>query len=210
MGIETKLNGDNPNANIGCPAIILLGFFVLLLVWLPTTSPMRTLSAPMVAVPSETPTASPTHTPPPPQPSATPSLVPPTATYTSLPPTQTSVPPTSAPESAPAAAAADSASLVTAYDTALVEQGGTLFATCAACHGPDARGLPNLGKDLVTSEFVGGLSDDDLLTFVKTGRPMWDPANTTGLYRPPNGGNPALTDEQLLSIIAYIRSLRQQ
>lgn len=60
------------------------------------------------------------------------------------------------------------------------------------------------------SEFVSGLSDQELLTFVKMGRPIWDAANTTGIDMPPKGGNPALTDDQLLNIIVYIRSLRAE
>jgi disulfide bond formation protein DsbB len=89
------------------------------------------------------------------------------------------------------------------------EDGAALFtAACSACHGLDAHGLPNLGKDLVVSEFVRGLSDPDLLNFIKTGRPLWDPANTTGIDMPPKGGNPALTDEQIMAIIGHIRSLQ--
>ena len=88
--------------------------------------------------------------------------------------------------------------------------GEKLYAsTCAACHGPDARGLPNLGKDLVDSDFVKGLSDQELLAFIKKGRPTSDPANTTGVDMPPKGGNPSLTDQQILDIIAYIRSLQK-
>lgn len=93
------------------------------------------------------------------------------------------------------------------YDPALVSQGEQLFMLCAACHGSDARGLPNLGKDLVASEFVAGLTDQELLDFVKVGRPIWDPLNTTGIDMPGKGGNPAMTDEQILAIIAYVRSL---
>jgi disulfide bond formation protein DsbB len=92
-------------------------------------------------------------------------------------------------------------------DPALVAQGQQSFLLCSACHGPDARGIPNLGKDLVTSEFVAGLTDEELLQFIKMGRPIWDPLNTTGLDMPPKGGNPALTDEEILAIIAYLRSL---
>ncbi len=89
-------------------------------------------------------------------------------------------------------------------------QGKELYAgSCAACHGPDAKGLPGLGKDLTASEFVKGLSDSELLEFVKKGRPASDPANTTGVDMPPKGGNPALTDEQLMDIIAYIRTLEE-
>lgn len=94
------------------------------------------------------------------------------------------------------------------YDPAAVAVGQTTFSSlCVACHGQDARGLPNLGKDLVNSEFMHGLSDEELLEFIRTGRPIWDPNNTTGVDMPPRGGNPALTDEQLLNIVAYLRSL---
>jgi mono/diheme cytochrome c family protein len=81
------------------------------------------------------------------------------------------------------------------------------FQVCAGCHGPDAKGLPNLGKDMTTSEFIKGLTDDELVAFVKTGRPISDPANTTNVDMPPKGGNPAFTDEDLYDIVAYIRTL---
>lgn len=80
---------------------------------------------------------------------------------------------------------------------------------CIACHGAEGVGIEGLGKPFVTSEFVRTTSDEDLLTFVKTGRPTSDPANTTGVDMPPKGGNPALTDDQILDIIAYIRTLQQ-
>lgn len=95
----------------------------------------------------------------------------------------------------------------TAYDPALVTQGETLFMQCAACHGPDGRGLPNLGKDLVVSEFVEGLTDEELLQFIVTGRPIWDAMNTTGVDMPGKGGNPALTNDDIIAIIAYVRTL---
>jgi len=81
--------------------------------------------------------------------------------------------------------------------------------SCSACHGPDAKGLPNLGRDLTVSEFVAGTSDQDLLDFVKTGRPMSDPNNTTGVDMPPKGGNPAITDTQIQDIIAHLRQIHQ-
>jgi mono/diheme cytochrome c family protein len=87
--------------------------------------------------------------------------------------------------------------------------GQALFTSnCSACHGPTGAGLPGLGKPLTTSEFVGSLSDEELLAFIKTGRPADDPLNTSGVLMPPKGGNPALTDEQLQAVIAYIRSIR--
>jgi mono/diheme cytochrome c family protein len=90
-------------------------------------------------------------------------------------------------------------------------KGKTVFeGTCVTCHGPDAKGLPNLGKDLTISTFVAGQTDDQLLAFVKKGRPASDPANTTKVDMPPKGGNPALTDTDLLNVIAFVRSIHQK
>lgn len=80
--------------------------------------------------------------------------------------------------------------------------------SCSACHGPDATGLPNLGKDLTSNEFIQSQSDEELLSFVKQGRPSSHPDNTTGIDMPPKGGNPALTDEQIFDIIAFLRTLQ--
>lgn len=83
------------------------------------------------------------------------------------------------------------------------------IASCSACHGPSGEGLPNLGKPLATSEFVASKTDDELIAFVKQGRPIWDPNNTTGIDMPPKGGNPALSEEQIREIVSYIRALHE-
>lgn len=89
-------------------------------------------------------------------------------------------------------------------------KGKTKFdGTCSACHGPDAKGLTGLGKDLTGSTFAKGLSDADLIAFLKKGRPASDPANTTKVDMPPKGGNPALTDQDLADIVTYVRSLQK-
>lgn len=89
-------------------------------------------------------------------------------------------------------------------------QGEEQFATyCAACHGPDGKGRPNLGKDLLASKFVGEQSDTQLILFIKKGRDVSDPLNTTKVPMPPKGGNPAFTDGQLNDVVAYIRKLRK-
>ena len=80
---------------------------------------------------------------------------------------------------------------------------------CIACHGAGGVGIDGLGKDMTTSEFIAGLNDEELLAFVKIGRPISDSLNTTGVDMPPKGGNPALTEDQILDIIAYIRVLQQ-
>jgi len=145
--------------------------------------------------------------------------IPPTAT---IPPTQTPAPtitpapptatilPTQPPSPTDVPATTDnSAQQVTtsAYSSEQVARGQELFTTCGACHGADAHGIPNLGKDLVGTDFVRSLTDDELVQFITTGRPIWDAANTTGVDMPPKGGNPTLTNDDILAIVAYIRSL---
>jgi disulfide bond formation protein DsbB len=90
-----------------------------------------------------------------------------------------------------------------------ITRGKKSFISCMACHGKDATGVKNMGKDLVHSVFVARLSDDALVDFIKKGRGPTDPENTTKIGMPPKGGNPALKDEQIRDIVAYIRSLRQ-
>ncbi|HSF81985.1 MAG TPA: cytochrome c [Anaerolineales bacterium] len=93
------------------------------------------------------------------------------------------------------------------YSDEQVANGEKLFmGTCSACHGPDGKGLPNLGKDVTNSAFVQEKTDEELLAYTKTGRAVDDPLNTTGIAMPPKGGNPALTDAQIMDIIAFVRS----
>jgi mono/diheme cytochrome c family protein len=96
-----------------------------------------------------------------------------------------------------------------AYDPDVVAYGSTLFISCGACHGSDGSGITGLGKSLTDSEFMDGLSDDELVDFIKTGRPVWDADNTTGVDMPPRGGNPSLSDDDIFAIVAYIRSLSE-
>jgi len=92
--------------------------------------------------------------------------------------------------------------------TGEVVAGETLFqGRCASCHGEDAKGLPNLGKDMTTSAFIKSLSDNELLAFIKKGRSVSDPENTTGVDMPAKGGNPDLDDGELLDVIAFIRTV---
>ena len=80
---------------------------------------------------------------------------------------------------------------------------------CIACHGEGGIGMEGLGKDMTISEYIREANDEELLAFIKVGRPIGDPENTTNVDMPPKGGNPALTDEQILDIIAYIRTIQQ-
>lgn len=80
--------------------------------------------------------------------------------------------------------------------------------TCATCHGQDAEGMPRLGKNLHENAFVRGKSDVELVAFIKQGRPASHPDNERKVDMPPKGGNPALTEEQMQLIVAYLRSIQ--
>ena len=85
----------------------------------------------------------------------------------------------------------------------------TFLAYCSSCHGPDGEGLPGLGKSLSESAFTKAKSDAELVAFIKTGRPLWDAENTTGLDMPPKGGNPALNDDEIDVIVTFIRAIQK-
>ncbi len=96
------------------------------------------------------------------------------------------------------------------YSPEVIAEGDALFQqTCFACHGADGKGLPNLGKDLTTSEFVQSSTDVELLAFVLRGRAVGDPLNTTGVAMPPKGGFSFLTDDNIESIIVFVRSIQE-
>ena len=89
--------------------------------------------------------------------------------------------------------------------------GGKIFATaCVACHGPEGKGVTALGKDLTTSEWVAQQSVEQLVEFIKRGRDAGDALNTTGIAMPPKGGNPAMSEQEVADIVAFVRSIHQQ
>ena len=48
-----------------------------------------------------------------------------------------------------------------------------------------------------------------IVAFIKEGRTVDDPLNTTGVPMPPKGFNMALSDDDILAIVRYIRSLSE-
>jgi mono/diheme cytochrome c family protein len=68
---------------------------------------------------------------------------------------------------------------------------------CAACHGSDGAG--GLGADLNNNEFIQSLSDLELITFLKEGRPG------TAMEE----FNSLMLDEQLADVVAFLRSLQE-
>lgn len=96
---------------------------------------------------------------------------------------------------------------VLASGAMLTDDGAVLYQqACAACHGPDMRGVTSLGNSLVESQFVADATDEELLAFIRAGRAVDDPANTSGLAMPASGGRPDLDDAQMGSIIAQMRA----
>lgn len=88
-------------------------------------------------------------------------------------------------------------------------KGKQVFAgTCAACHGPNAEGVTGLGLPLRKNTFIQSLTDDQLLAFLQVGRPADSPESKTKVAMPPKGGNPALTDQDLRNVIAFLRTLQ--
>lgn len=93
-------------------------------------------------------------------------------------------------------------------DPQAVAAGETAFSTvCTACHGFTGQGIQGLGKSLVGTDFINSQSDEELAAFIIKGRDISDPLNTTGVMMPARGGNPALGDQDVVHIVAYIRSL---
>lgn len=80
--------------------------------------------------------------------------------------------------------------------------------TCRSCHGAVGEGVEGQGMDIQSSAFVQDRDDNELLAYIKKGRLATDPNSVTGILMPPKGGNPLLKDQDLLDIIAYLRTLQ--
>jgi disulfide bond formation protein DsbB len=93
--------------------------------------------------------------------------------------------------------------------TADARQGESAYlVACIACHGPAGEGIAGLGKPLADSDFIAGLTDEELLAFIVVGRPTTDPENTSGIAMPPRGGRPNLSDADIRDIVAYLMTLQ--
>lgn len=90
----------------------------------------------------------------------------------------------------------------------MVSQGATLFkgqGICAACHGPEGKGIPNLGADLADDEWAH--SDGSYQGILESiGKGVTPDKSTTGAAMPPKGGS-SLNDDQLKAVTAYVWSL---
>lgn len=90
----------------------------------------------------------------------------------------------------------------------MIAQGKTIFTgpgICATCHGPEGKGVPNLGADLTDGEWLH--NDGSYAAIVETitaGVPA--EKSSTGTPMPPKGGS-TITDEQVKAAAAYVWSL---
>jgi disulfide bond formation protein DsbB len=114
----------------------------------------------------------------------------------------------SMPQPQPAQWEVEAAALgLTPYE--LASGASTYARSCAVCHGPEAEGVPNLGKPLRNSAFVQSQSDEALFELIVKGRAPSDPTNTTGALMPPRGAQ-GLSDEQIHEVIWYMRAIQDR
>ena len=100
---------------------------------------------------------------------------------------------------------------ITKYQPASVARGRARFMeTCASCHGSNGVGMPRQGANLQLSQFVSDHSVGELAAFIRNGRRMNDPKSVMQLPMPPQGGNPSLSEQQLIDIAAYLRVLQEK
>jgi mono/diheme cytochrome c family protein len=79
--------------------------------------------------------------------------------------------------------------------------------SCAPCHGQRGEGIRGLGPGLAGSLFLRSRSDAEIVRFLVRGRPATDPDNRTGVVMPPRGGNAALSDDDLVTLARWLRTL---
>ncbi|MFT4592688.1 MAG: cytochrome c oxidase subunit 3 [Phycisphaerales bacterium] len=80
-------------------------------------------------------------------------------------------------------------------------------ASCRSCHGATGEGVPGQGVPLDDNAYVRNHSDKELVTLVTDGRTASDPETTLFLDMPPKGGNPMLKEQQIIDVVAYMRTL---
>jgi mono/diheme cytochrome c family protein len=90
----------------------------------------------------------------------------------------------------------------------MIKEGQGIFqgaGLCTACHGPDAKGLPNLGANLTDTEWLHSKGTyPDIVKQITTG--VTADKSTSGTVMPPKGGS-SITDAQVKAVAAYVWSL---
>lgn len=96
--------------------------------------------------------------------------------------------------------------LVDAYSVVRAEitAGRTLYENnCAVCHGPDGEGAMPGVRSMTVNTGWPKKSDQELVAMIINGVESTDGP----VSMPPKGGNPSLTEEQIHSIVNYLRRL---
>lgn len=78
---------------------------------------------------------------------------------------------------------------------------------CMSCHGSQGEGVVEGGLPLVGNPFVDERSDNELVQFIRQGRPANALDNILGIEMPARAENIGLTERDLQAIVQYIRSL---
>lgn len=93
----------------------------------------------------------------------------------------------------------------------MIDQGKAIFngaGICMACHGTDAKGMPNLGANLTDDEWnQGDGSYEAIIEIIKAG--VSSDKSSSGTVMPPKGGS-QINDEQLRAVAAYVWSLSNE
>lgn len=97
-----------------------------------------------------------------------------------------------------------------ALDIQHVARGKRFYNTsCIACHAENAKGVPNLGRDLVGGAYARRVSDADFVAMIIRGRRQGDPGFTGPVAMPPRGGREDFDDQAIRDIVAYLRALQE-
>lgn len=92
---------------------------------------------------------------------------------------------------------------------ALLAKGKAVYElACIGCHGPAGEGVASI-RPITNSVLLRTGTDAELIQLVRVGRAVNDPHNVSGLAMPAGGGVSGMTDEDILAVIAYMRTLAQ-
>lgn len=84
-----------------------------------------------------------------------------------------------------------------------VDAGQAVYSqTCIACHGANGKGIIPGVRDFTAADGPLSKSDEELVKNITEG--FQSPGSP--LSMPPKGGNPALTEEDVQAVLAYLRA----
>jgi mono/diheme cytochrome c family protein len=102
------------------------------------------------------------------------------------------------------AAAAQSGTVTPSASPDAAKGQGLFAAICSTCHGVDASGIAQMGKDLRKNAFLAKSTVPQIVAYIHTGHP---PTQKFPEGMPP-GGNSSYDDAQLADIAAWLKTLQ--